>query len=234
MADIEELYRRLAPVLLTLSRKIFNVPVERLYLCMPQYDEVSFCYLPPKKSAQLYLIRLAFLEPTHHWLLGAHSQALFVNHQTKEIDFYEPQGTLAPWYPTVRDYLSQELFPNYIFHPTESFCPEAGPQTISGLSCCGLFSFLFLQDRLDGISASESVKHLLEDVNLIAYLRHELRRLDRLARNKRIYVFEALYRTVDHRALQPVQRAALNRSYEAVDHYALEKIERTTRQSPSQ
>lgn len=94
----------------------------------------------------IYLVDLNF-EQAIGTFRGRHAEAVIIDTKEKTIEFFEPNGPSAPWYPLVSSFLENILshqFPNYVFVSTADFCPLFGPQGVAGVPLCGAFSLLYL------------------------------------------------------------------------------------------
>lgn len=81
---------------------------------------------------------------------SGHRIIILVNHITKEIEYYEPNGAPS-WHESVELY-SEKIFtreyPDYKFYRTSSFCPRLGPQRVGKTPWCVAYSLLYILARL--------------------------------------------------------------------------------------
>lgn len=97
----------------------------------------------------LYLIDLNFIRDGR--MAGRHSEAVLVDSLFGTVEFFEPNGPVASWYPLISSFIENKfksIFPTYKFLSTSEFCPIFGPQSVTGLAACGAFSILFLLLRV--------------------------------------------------------------------------------------
>jgi hypothetical protein len=85
--------------------------------------------------------------------IKGHTMALLIDHDSKEIELYEPNGE-TNWFPLVWDslqgyfYRNLPQFENFKWVSTFDFCPLKGPQAISGKAMCSYFSLLWIYLRI--------------------------------------------------------------------------------------
>lgn len=80
----------------------------------------------------------------------SHSNVVIVNHATKEIEHFEPNGS-ASWLDSIQTQLKLIFLnknPGYMYINALSYCPHVGPQAISETGWCIAFTFLYLLIRL--------------------------------------------------------------------------------------
>lgn len=143
-------------------------------LCMDRNtDEVDICkgYRDIALRCQLnqsrfilYLIDLVFLEGQQ--IVGRHSEALLIDTLFQTIEFFEPNGPAAQWYPVISSFLEYKfssILPTYKFLTTGEFCPFIGPQAVSELGICGSFSLLFIILRVSNpdLTSGEVISELV-------------------------------------------------------------------------
>lgn len=83
--------------------------------------------------------------------VGRHSEAVLIDTTTKTIEFFEPNGPVARWYPVVNSYLEDkflQILPDYTYLGTGEFCPYLGPQAVGNVPLCASFSLFFLLLRI--------------------------------------------------------------------------------------
>jgi hypothetical protein len=86
-------------------------------------------------------------------LTGRHSEVVLIDTELGTIEFFEPNGPAAPWYPLVADWLQRQFAQQaatktFEFIDMDRFCPALGPQAIAQQPICGAFSLLFLILRI--------------------------------------------------------------------------------------
>lgn len=122
---------------------------EQVRYC-PDYESLVVKCKPTDARFLIYLVDLNF-EKARGAFQGRHAEAVIIDTKEKTIEFFEPNGPSAPWYPLVSSFLESILtqqYPNYAFVSTSDFCPLFGPQGVAKVPLCGAFSLLYLVLRI--------------------------------------------------------------------------------------
>ena len=180
----------------------------------------------------LYLIHLVFVR--NNVFSGRHSEALLVDNISKTIEFFEPNGSGASWYPSVSRFLQYKfstVLPNYRFISTEEFCPRTGPQAISGQGICGSFSLLFLLMRV--YNPEISPQRLLNLLTRLSrtQIQHLMRQFicytEAFSEEHNLQELQGLYGDVSDRVTDNPELSALVDSiYYSQDYIALQQFDR--------